>query len=443
MLLCCRPAMLCLLLQSWNFLAGASGVFLFPYISVYLASRGMSPAQIGLLAALRPWLSAPLSLTASAAADKHKLHAQLLLASAATAAVMRSSLPLTDSVNMLFAVYLMAELSGAPVGVLSDSTVLSNCKDQGDYGSIRQWGSIGYGLASLPAGLLIARSGLHLAFLVYGLASLPLLHIASQMRYKYNANEMSNTDSKDGSGMQQHSDRQAVSSAAVTAAASVEPQQGATAASASVKSMLSQPVVLAFLWKCLLMGFGMGIMSTYEFLWLKQLGAPETLMGMAIAVSICTEVPAFTMQGAMLKRVSPPILLDIVLAATALRLFCYAGLPAVGTPWAVLPVELLHGITFGVGWGTATVYSARIAPQHLAATMQGLFQATYAGVGAGLGGLAGGILMQRYGGQGLFTAAAAFVAVGGVAGLLVDQAVSAVRRCKQQQQPASEVEKQQ
>lgn len=145
-------------------------------------------------------------------------------------------------------------------------------------------------------------------------------------------------------------------------------------------------------------------------------------------MSICTEVPAFMLQSSILQRISPPTALNIVLAATALRLACYAALPAAGSVWAVLPVELLHGITFGVGWGTATVYSGQVAPPHLSATMQGLFQATYGGVGAGLGGLVGGMLLERAGGQGLFLTAAAIVAAGGLAGALAEGAAGMAGR---------------
>lgn len=76
------------------------------------------------------------------------------------------------------------------------------------------------------------------------------------------------------------------------------------------------------------------------------------------------------LQGAVLKRLSPEALLNMALAATALRLSLYGLLPLAGNPWAVLPVELLHGITFGLGWGAATASSTRLAPPHLTATMQ-------------------------------------------------------------------------
>jgi hypothetical protein len=61
-----------------------------------------------------------------------------------------------------------------------------------------------------------------------------------------------------------------------------------------------------------------------------------------LQMNVCTEVPAFQMQGAIMRRMAAPRLLNVVLAATALRLAAYAALPAAGTPWAVLPVELLH-----------------------------------------------------------------------------------------------------
>jgi hypothetical protein len=142
-----------------------------------------------------------------------------------------------------------------------------------------------------------------------------------------------------------------------------------------------------------------------------------------LQMNVCTEVPAFQMQGAIMRRMAAPKLLNVVLAVTALRLAAYAALPAAGTPWAVLPVELLHvsvrgflgdhsccccccvvilpitpgclsnlnsgqccclvadllllllllllqGITFGVGFSTATVYSGKLAPPQLAATFQ-------------------------------------------------------------------------
>lgn len=416
-----------LLAKAWNFVAGSSGVFLFPYINLYLAQRGLSSAQIGLLAALRTWIAAPLSLAATAASDRYKVHKQLLLLACIASCGLRSSLPLVSGPGLLFAALLLSDLLGAPVNVLADATVLSNCNEAAgeSYGKQRQWGSIGFGLSSLPAGWLIGQTGLTCCFLVYGLASLPLIAVTSLMQYNYRGATAAvaaaaGSEIPTNGATQQKPQQKQKQSTAEAGGQGMQQQQ--------MSGLLRQPAVLLFLWRCLLLGLGMGVMANYEFLWLKQLGAPETLMGFAIAVSVTTEVPAFMLQGAVLKRVSPEALLNMALAATALRLSLYGLLPLAGNPWAVLPVELLHGITFGLGWGAATASSTRLAPPHLTATMQGLFQSTYAGVGAGLGGLIGGLLMESQGGQGLFFTAAAVVAVGGLAGAVVSQLPALAQR---------------
>jgi hypothetical protein len=61
------------------------------------------------------------------------------------------------------------------------------------------------------------------------------------------------------------------------------------------------------------------------------------------------------MQGAIMKRMAAPNLLNVVLATTALRLAAYAALPAAGTPWAVLPVELLH-----VGYCVSDIFLSHV-----------------------------------------------------------------------------------
>lgn len=125
----CLPLWPLLAPQAWNFVAGSSGVFLFPYINLYLAQRGLSSAQIGLLAALRTWLAAPLSLAATAASDRYKMHKQLLLLACIVSCGLRSSLPLVSGPGLLFAALLLSDLLGAPVNVLADATVLSNCNE--------------------------------------------------------------------------------------------------------------------------------------------------------------------------------------------------------------------------------------------------------------------------------------------------------------------------
>lgn len=60
----------------------------------------------------------------------------------------------------------------------------------------------------------------------------------------------------------------------------------------------------------------------------------------------------------------------------AIRLGYYAILP---NPWAVLPAELLHGVTFAAFWSACIYYSSTIAPPGLGATTQGLLSGMFDG----------------------------------------------------------------
>ena len=116
--------------QAWFFLGGASGALLFPYLNIFLAGRGLTPAQIGLISALRPWVAAPASVAVSALADRRRAHGPLLLLGLAASAALRAGLPLAAGAAQLFAVLLAAEAFSF-FGVLGDATVLSNLpKDQ-------------------------------------------------------------------------------------------------------------------------------------------------------------------------------------------------------------------------------------------------------------------------------------------------------------------------
>lgn len=89
-------------------------------------------------------------------------------------------------------------------------------------------------------------------------------------------------------------------------------------------------------------------------------------------ITCIAEVPAFQLQDRLLDRWGVTAVLDLVQAVYALRLALYALLPFAGPIciYLVLPVEVLHGITFACGWGAGTVNCKQLAPAGLAATLQ-------------------------------------------------------------------------
>lgn len=93
----------------------------------------------------------------------------------------------------------------------------------------------------------------------------------------------------------------------------------------------------------------------------------------------------------------------------AIRVVWYSLL--VDPNW-VLPVELLHGVTYGAGWAACTYYAHQIAPPGLASTTQGVLAGVHWGLGNGGGAVIGGVLFERFGGATTFQASLIVAALG-------------------------------
>ena len=97
-------------------------------------------------------------------------------------------------------------------------------------------------------------------------------------------------------------------------------------------------------------------------------------MGLTITFTCASEIPIFACTGWLLRTFGVDPVLHIVLGTFILRFLLYTWLPAWNNPWLVLPIELLHGITFACAWAAGTVNCARIAPRGLKATTQAIYQ---------------------------------------------------------------------
>jgi hypothetical protein len=70
--------------------------------------------------------------------------------------------------------------------------------------------------------------------------------------------------------------------------------------------------------------------------------------------------------------------LYIAFVAYTVRFIGYSFLT---NAWFVLPIELLHGLTFGLMWAAATSYGSIITPPGMSGTIQGLISGVHFGFG--------------------------------------------------------------
>jgi hypothetical protein len=166
-----------------------------------------------------------------------------------------------------------------------------------------------------------------------------------------------------------------------------------------LKLVYSNPSILLFGLVVFLSGFGAGVIDSYLFLHLKDLGGSGLVMGLARFITCAAEVPMFHVAGTLQAKYGTWPMIAVTQCAFVVRFVYYVLLR---DPWAVLPAEALNGLTFAVTWSVSCTYASQIAPPGSEAMMQALLEGLHFGIGAAMGSLVGGFVYESIGAVHLF-----------------------------------------
>ena len=316
-----------------------------------------------------------------------------MIVSLILAVLTRQTLYAASTFAVLAVVVLLSDLVGAASSPLLDHSVLEllGPERRGDYGKQRLYGAVGWGVTALVVGALaqaVGEGGDVVYLAAQAVMTVPAIVALWRVPAPTRAREET-----------------------------VSPWKVATL-------VVQRPSVAGFLLVVCLMGMLMGQINTFLFVYLAELGGQEALFGLCLALTCVSEVPMFFFAGAVIARVGTLGVLCIAMATYVVRFVYYVFLTE---PWAVLPAELLHGVTYALSWAACTDYAAQIAPPGLGATMQGVLSGVHWGLGQGLGSLVGGLLYERYGGRTSFIISAVVAALM----LVVFGSLWAANRCRE------------
>jgi PPP family 3-phenylpropionic acid transporter len=345
-----------------SFLLFAAMASVSPFMVLYYQGLDFTGAQIGLLTGIPPlitFFSAPLWTSLADATRRHRLIMSLALLAGVVTLVVLSSL---YTFGPVLIVVVLLYIFVAPVMPLADSaTMFMLAEEKEMYGRIRLGGTIGYGLAASIAGVLVQSHGLRLAF--WGSAALFFLGLLVSQKLVYGQSKAD------------------------------------VPARARTRTLLANPRWLLFLIMALAGGLALAALNNYFFPYMKELGAGESTMGLALTVGTISEIPILFFANRLIKRLGAYRLLMLSMVITGLRMVLFA---ASGTPGLVLVLQLLNGLTFPAMWVAGVSYADEHAPAGMRATAQGLFNATAMGFGMAVGGFIGGPLLASLGGRGLY-----------------------------------------
>lgn len=150
----------------------------------------------------------------------------------------------------------------------------------------------------------------------------------------------------------------------------------------------------SFLFVVWFMGLGMGLVFSFLFWHLQDLGGTPTLFGVASVINHVSEIIAYLYSLELIKEVGHTRVLCIGLAGNVGRFLLISW---VDNPWWVLPFEMVQGVTHATVWAASCSYITQATEPHLRPSAQGVLHALHHGLGRGMGAIIGGYFINVFG----------------------------------------------
>ena len=357
-----------------------------PFLPVWLDWAGLGPREIAIITATPLFVRVAVTPAIAFAADRAGDHRRFLIGLSWAGLAALVVLAQSREFWAILACTVAFAAAWTTVMPLTETVAMSGVKAAGlDYGRMRLWGSLSFIAASLVGGWVVQRLGAGSAIWLV-VAGAALTTAAA------------------------HALARPIGLGRLKAATSPPRLSLAEAV-----GLLGSRTFLIFLVAAGLVQAAHAVFYTFGTLHWRDLGLSTGWSGALWASSIVAEVALFAYSAAVVRRIGPVELIALGAGAAVVRWLAMGFDP----PLALLvPLQLLHALTFGATHVGAMHFIGRAVPQVQAGTAQALYASVTGGIAMGGAMLLAGPLYAAYAGR-AYWAMAALAAVGLIASLVL------------------------
>ncbi|GAB6027518.1 hypothetical protein CHUAL_001767 [Chamberlinius hualienensis] len=332
----------------------------------------------------------------------------------------------TKAFFLILLVVVIGEFFSAPAISLADSVTLTYLgENANNYGKQRMFGSLGWGITMFIVGIALDQStvfpnhpcGPHerernytMCFAVFSVLMGCAFITATQFRFDYEPTdeEVGEVGSIQMKSMPEQNIKKPLDDPYNTESQAPEeppepkPEKSTVFAS-KAKQIPEWFRVLrtfanlrygSFLFVAWFMGMGVGLVFTFLFWHLQDMGGSPTLFGIASVINHVSEICAYFFCFRLIRQIGHVRVLCLGLVGNLARFLYVSWLTK---PWWVLPFEFIQGITHASVWAACCSYITQATPINLRCSAQGVLQGLHHGFGRGCGAVFGGLIATYFG----------------------------------------------
>ncbi|XP_050314309.1 uncharacterized protein LOC126748849 isoform X2 [Anthonomus grandis grandis] len=176
------------------------------------------------------------------------------------------------------------------------------------------------------------------------------------------------------------------------------------------------PRVVVFVIFLYILGNLWGFIESYLFFYLRDLGAPNSLLGVTVTVGTLSSLPFLYGAERIASKIGHINIIIMAFFAHATRLMGYSFIESA---WWCFPFEALEALSVHLMWVAAATYCAILAPSNLLATLIGVVGMAHYSIGRGSGSFIGGHIISKFGIREAFQIMGSVAAFSGLAYILI------------------------